>query len=81
MITGLKGTFKQGSIVQRTKSRNKTGRTERESGELSGEFPEYNTVERARLTEIDARTEFKKSGQALFVYVKDVNRNIPTTWK
>ena len=41
-------------IVERT---NKTGRTESENGELSGEFIERNTVERATKTEIGTRTE------------------------
>ena len=35
---------------------NKIRRTELESGELSGEFMESNTVERAIKTEIDTRT-------------------------
>ena len=35
---------------------NKIRRTEFESGELSGEFMESNTVERAIKTEIDTRT-------------------------
>ena len=30
-------------------------------------------------TEIDTRTEMKRSGQALLVYVKGINHNIPTT--
>ena len=34
-----------------------TGRTELESGELSGEFMERNTVERAIETDVDTRTE------------------------
>ena len=39
--------------------------------ELSGEFMEGNTVERAIKTEMDTRTERgKKSGQALLVYVR-----------
>ena len=38
--------------------RNKTGRTELESGELSGVFMELNTGERAIKTEIDTRTEY-----------------------
>ena len=37
--------------------RNKTGRTEWESRDLSGGFREWNTVERAIKTEIDTRTE------------------------
>ena len=37
--------------------KNKNGRTEWESGELSGEFMERNTVERAIKTGIDTRTE------------------------
>ena len=41
---------------------------------------EWNTVERAIKTERDTRTEQKKSGQARLVYVRNVNRNIPTRW-
>ena len=37
--------------------RNKTGRTERKSGELSGEFMERNRVKRAMKTETGTRTE------------------------
>ena len=37
--------------------RDKTGRTERENGELSEEFMEWNTVEKAMKTEIHTRTE------------------------
>ena len=40
--------------------RSKTGRTGWESGELSGEFMEENTIERATKTEIDAKTAWKK---------------------
>ena len=36
--------------------RNKAGRTEGESRKLSGEFMEWNTVERAIQTETDTRT-------------------------
>ena len=39
---------------------NKIRRTELESGELSGEFMESNTVERAIKREIDTRTRYKK---------------------
>ena len=59
--------------------RNKIGRTEWESGELSGEFMEWNTVERAMNTETDTRTE--RSGQARLVCVFEINHNIPTTWR
>ena len=53
-----------------------------ESWELSGEFMEWNTVERAIKTEIDTRkNRIKKSGQAQLVYTKNINRNIPTTWR
>ena len=69
----------KGSIRQR----NKTGRTERESGELTGEFMEGNTVQRAVKTETDTRTEQKGVGKLggfmSKTYVKDINRNIPTT--
>ena len=36
-----------------------TGREERERGEVSGEFMERNTVEKAIKTETDTRTEKK----------------------
>ena len=42
---------------------------------------EWNTVERAIQTKIDTRTEKKRSGQARLVYVKNINGNIPTTWR
>ena len=43
---------------------------------------EWNTVERVIKTqEIDKRTEKKRSGQARLVYIKNVNRNGPTTWR
>ena len=51
-----------------------------EGAELSGGFMERNTVERTIRTEIDTRKS-KRSGQARVVYVKDINRNIPTTWR
>ena len=53
--------------------RNKTGRAEWESGELSGEFMEQNTVEMAITS--------KRCGQARSVYVKSIKHNIPTTWE
>ena len=45
---------------------------ESENTELSGEFMEWNTAERAIKTEIDTRTEIvkRKVGQARLVYVK-----------
>ena len=48
---------------------------------LSGEFMERNTVESAIKTETDTRTEFffKKEWISSVGYVKDINRNIPTT--
>ena len=43
--------------------RYKTERTEWERGELSGEFMEWNTVERTIKTEIGTRTEWKGVGK------------------
>ena len=43
--------------------RDKNGRTELESGELSGEFMEWNAVEKALETEMDTRTEYKGVGK------------------
>ena len=40
-----------------------------------------NTVDRAIKVETDARSEQKRSGQARLVYVKNINRNIPTNVK
>ena len=58
IISGLKETFIQKYLVQRAnKARFKTGRKEWESGELSGEFMERNTVDRAIKPEIDTRTK------------------------
>ena len=45
------------------------GKTESESGELSGEFMENNTVEMAIMTETDTRTEKKKKEWASSVGV------------
>ena len=42
---------------------------------------EWNTVERIIETETDTRTAWRKSGQARLVYVKNIHRNIPTTWR
>ena len=39
---------------------------------------ERNTVERAIKTDIDTGT-IKRGGQTQLVYVKNINRNIPTT--
>ena len=63
------------------RQKNQTGRPERESGELTGEFMEWNATERAIKTEIDTRTEWKRSGQARLVYVFDINHKIPTVWR
>ena len=52
-----------------------------ENGELSGEFMERNTVERAKKTEMETKTKEKRSGQAQLVYVKGISHNIRTTWK
>ena len=45
--------------------RNKTKRTEWESGELSGEFIEWNTVARAIETDTYTRTELKKRASSV----------------
>ena len=58
--------------------RDKTGRTERDNGEMSGEFMKWNTVERAIQTETDTRTGGKKSGQARLVYVRHKNLSSPS---
>ena len=58
----------------------RSGEQSEKNGELSGEFMEWNTVERATKTETGTRTELnRRSGHARSVYVLDVNRNIPTT--
>ena len=61
--------------------RNKTGRTKWESRELSGGFMDWNTIERAIKTERSTRTEVRRSGQARLVYIRDINRSIPATWR
>ena len=58
----------------------KTRRTERENGELSGEFMEWNKVERAIKTETDTRTMWKGLGKLAWL-MSDINRNIPNTWR
>ena len=68
IISGLKETFikrAQREIYswKDHQGRINTGRTEWESRELSEEFMEWNTVERARKTEIDTRTEEKGAGK------------------
>ena len=58
--------------------RGKSGRTESENGELSGQFMELNTVERPIKTEIDTRTEFKKKGVGkLGWFMFDMNATSP----
>ena len=42
---------------------------------------EWNTVERAINKEILYKNRIKRCGQARLVYVTDINRNIPTTWR
>ena len=54
IISGLKGTFIKRCIVERT---NNAGIRPEEQNEKKGEFMDWNTVERAIKTEIDARTE------------------------
>ena len=58
---GLKETFIKRYIVERTYEIEvrPAGRTEWENGMLSGEFMEWNAVERAKTTELDTRTEWK----------------------
>ena len=60
--------------------RSKTGRTEWKSGEMSGEFMEWNKVERAIKTVTDTRTEQEEVGK-LGWSVSHINRNIPNTWR
>ena len=44
---------------------------------------EWNTLEKAQKTETDTRTDFflKRGGQARLIYFKDIDHNIPTTWR
>ena len=42
---------------------------------------EWNTVKRAIKTENRHKNRIKRSGQAWLVYVTDINRNIPSTWR
>ena len=61
IISGLKETFIKRCISWKDRwGRDKTGRTEWENGELSGEFMEWNTVERAIKTEKQTQEENKK---------------------
>ena len=46
---------------------------------LFGEFMEQNAVERAIKAEIDTR--IKRSWQAQLIYAKEINYNMPTTWR
>ena len=64
IISGLKETFIKRYKVERTnkaeirsEGRDKTGRTESENGELSGELMVVGRVESAIKSEIDTRTE------------------------
>ena len=52
-----------------------------ESGQLSREFMEWNTVERAIKAEIRHKNGVKRSEQARLVYATNINRSIPTTWR
>ena len=49
--------------------RKKIGRTEWESGELSGEFMELNTVERAIKTETDTKTGKKEWASSVGLFL------------
>ena len=69
--------------------RNKTGRTEWESGELSGEFMQRNTAERDLETETDPSTEYKGVGKLGGFLTKTLTATCPpregqpmgTVWK
>ena len=58
ITSGLRETFIKRYLVERTnKAKIRPGKTECESRELSGEFMECNTGERAMKTDTDTRTE------------------------
>ena len=59
----------------------KAERAEWESGELSGKFMEWNTVENGHQYRNRHKNWIKRNGQARLVSVKDINRNVPTTWR
>ena len=78
IVSGLKENFRKRYTVEKTNKAEMRPGEQSEGAELSGGFMERNTVERTIRTETDTRKS-KRSGQARVVYVKDINRNIPTT--
>ena len=60
--------------------RDETRKREWENRELFGEVMAWNTVERAKETEIDTRTEYTGVGK-LSWFMSGINCNIPTMWR
>ena len=75
----MKETFIKKYTVERTNKPEIKLEEQWQRGELSVEFMERNTVERAIKTEMDTRTEKIRSGQALLVYVFDINHDVHIT--
>ena len=76
------GDFNKGIYCRKDQQgRNKTGRTERESGELLGEFVERNIVAGAIETETNTKNRIKKKGvDKLGWFISpDINCTIPYT--
>ena len=80
IISGLRETFIKRYIVERTNKaeiRPEEQRKRRDVGRLHGlKYSWKGHKDRNR-----HRSRIKRSGQAELVYVKDINRNIPTTWR
>ena len=85
IISGLKKTFTKIYIYSWKDQWDRmweTGRMEWESGELSGEFKEWNTVSWKGHKDGNRHTNrIKRNGQARLVYVKNINRSISTPWR
>ena len=95
IISGLRETFLERYIVERTNKAEIRPEEQREkeescreklwneiqlSGELSGEFMEWNTLQRVIRTKQAQEQNKKGVGKARLVFVNDINRNIPTNW-
>ena len=75
--------MKRHTVERNSKAEIRPGEQSEKTETCRENFMHLNTVERAIKTEIDTRQQQhpKRSGQARLVYVFDVNRNIPITWR
>ena len=77
----MRETFIKRCIVERTtKAEIRPEEQSEKSRELWGEFMEWTTVERA-IRQNRYMNRIKRSGQALLVYVRNINHSFPTEWR